>query len=506
MGTSAFEQTDGRVLATYGDVVVVTFDYRVGPLGFIDLESDREAGNQGLYDQANAFKWVRDNIAHFGGDPHSITLFGESSGAISISLHMMSPISSKYFTRAILQSGSAFMTDSFYRRAESSVPEFVHLMGCMKKGTAKKSSTRKSEVTTSKPQVTTKKQSNEYDYDYNEGESASNIEAIISEVPLEGNKSDNASHRSKRQVTSDYTYDEEGEDDDSLSDETSALTAEYDIECLRGKSVDEIVRVTKRLHDKYFFAFPPTPGEDFIPTLPSAVVKSDGEDKRELFSNIKEVLLGTNENAFSYMLYLAKKSIFARDNVTAKIDNVNAVRSLMESDLHHLLQMPRFQVDFLINRQFSDLNTSSSGEYLSKLISVMSDMSFVCPVNELADLLTSIDKTVYMYQFNYRSPVSPWASWFGSTLHDEIPLIFGLPVRYPLKYSGQDIDLSKRMMKTWSHFARTGQSLAQLDLEWPKYTLTNQTYIKLNSQYSQLNHKLSHKSCESFKLAFDLLS
>lgn len=64
-------------------------------------------GNAGLKDQALALKWVRDNIAKFGGDPDNVTLFGQSAGAASVHFHMLSPASEGLFHRAIIQSGSA---------------------------------------------------------------------------------------------------------------------------------------------------------------------------------------------------------------------------------------------------------------------------------------------------------------------------------------------------------------------------------------------------------------
>ncbi|KAK3106017.1 hypothetical protein FSP39_011104 [Pinctada imbricata] len=71
---------DGTSLALRGDVIVVTINYRLGPFGFFSTNDSASPGNYGLWDQHLAFKWVHDNIATFGGDPGSVTIFGESAG------------------------------------------------------------------------------------------------------------------------------------------------------------------------------------------------------------------------------------------------------------------------------------------------------------------------------------------------------------------------------------------------------------------------------------------
>ncbi|XP_075982764.1 carboxylic ester hydrolase [Anticarsia gemmatalis] len=88
-------------------VVLVTLNYRLGALGFLSLENDEVPGNMGLKDQVMALKWVRDNIEAFGGDPGKVTIFGESAGAASVHLHMLSPASQGLFHAAIAQSGVA---------------------------------------------------------------------------------------------------------------------------------------------------------------------------------------------------------------------------------------------------------------------------------------------------------------------------------------------------------------------------------------------------------------
>ncbi len=91
------------------DVVVVTFNYRLGVFGFLELggvDADlRGSGNLGLLDQIAALEWVQRNIASFGGDPDNVTVFGESAGSISICALLATATPRRWFRRAILQSG-----------------------------------------------------------------------------------------------------------------------------------------------------------------------------------------------------------------------------------------------------------------------------------------------------------------------------------------------------------------------------------------------------------------
>ncbi len=91
------------------NVVAVTINYRLGPLGFLVLpELAAEAGhtgNYGLYDQLAALQWVHDNIAAFGGNPDNVTVMGQSAGAMSVQQLLLSPLSKPYIAKAVLSSG-----------------------------------------------------------------------------------------------------------------------------------------------------------------------------------------------------------------------------------------------------------------------------------------------------------------------------------------------------------------------------------------------------------------
>jgi para-nitrobenzyl esterase len=111
---------NGRTLSTRGDVAVVTINYRLGLLGFLNLNEVTKGripatGNEGLLDQLSALEWVRDNIVRFGGDPDNVTIFGESAGAMSIGVLVAMPRARGLFHRAILQSGAAHQVHSLER-------------------------------------------------------------------------------------------------------------------------------------------------------------------------------------------------------------------------------------------------------------------------------------------------------------------------------------------------------------------------------------------------------
>lgn len=87
------------------DVIYIGANFRLGPLGFLSTEQEDCPGNNGLKDQNLVLQWIQKNIASFGGDPGSVTVFGESAGGASGTYHMMSPLSEGLFHRVISQSG-----------------------------------------------------------------------------------------------------------------------------------------------------------------------------------------------------------------------------------------------------------------------------------------------------------------------------------------------------------------------------------------------------------------
>jgi carboxylesterase type B len=106
-GTGADPGLAGANLASRGDVVVVTINYRLTTLGFLALDDGATNGNYGIGDQITALQWVRQNIAAFGGDPDRVTIFGQSAGAGSVRALLGSPRAMGLYSAAIMESNLA---------------------------------------------------------------------------------------------------------------------------------------------------------------------------------------------------------------------------------------------------------------------------------------------------------------------------------------------------------------------------------------------------------------
>ncbi len=139
-GSGSQEIYRGNRLSEQGRVVVVTFNYRLGAMGFLAHPALRDSkgtsGNYGMYDMAYAVSWVRKNIEYFGGDPHNITLFGESAGAVSIANFIASPSVSAMFRRAIMQSSPMMMIYRTLDEAEKEGSRAAEMLGCGDPATA----------------------------------------------------------------------------------------------------------------------------------------------------------------------------------------------------------------------------------------------------------------------------------------------------------------------------------------------------------------------------------
>ena len=122
-------QADMTEIVEKTGVVGVSFNYRLGPLGFFSHpDVAKESGDFGLMDQQAALRWVHDNITAFGGDPTRVTIGGESAGGYSVCAHLAAPGSAGLFAQAMMQSGSCISIP--VAQAQKNAAEIADAVGC----------------------------------------------------------------------------------------------------------------------------------------------------------------------------------------------------------------------------------------------------------------------------------------------------------------------------------------------------------------------------------------
>lgn len=139
---STVEQLNGRLIYSgeafaRKDVILVSINYRLGAFGYMapaamlgESADHPSAGNYGLLDQIAALKWIRQNIAQFGGDPRNITIFGESAGGVSVCALLSSPLANGLFVRAIAQSGNCLQNLPTLESAQQQAQRVANRLGC----------------------------------------------------------------------------------------------------------------------------------------------------------------------------------------------------------------------------------------------------------------------------------------------------------------------------------------------------------------------------------------
>ena len=119
-----------HITSAYGNVIVVTINYRLGVFGFLSTGDSNLPGNYGLWDQHMAIRWVHENIAAFGGDPDEVTLFGGSAGGASVIFQALYPGNEGLFKRIIPQSGSITCPWVYQRDALENAKRIANLVKC----------------------------------------------------------------------------------------------------------------------------------------------------------------------------------------------------------------------------------------------------------------------------------------------------------------------------------------------------------------------------------------
>ncbi|XP_071081540.1 cholinesterase-like [Haliotis cracherodii] len=414
LGTSTLRVYDGKYMAAANDVIVVSINYRIGTLGFLSYgddafsSGDDAPGNVGLLDQLMAIKWVRNNADNFGGDVNRITIFGESAGAVSVSMHLLSPLSRDLFNNAMMQSASALCYWGLHTRqmANDRTRALAQRFNC------------------------------------------------------------------------------------TTTDETEML------KCLRSADPQELSVEAWYIVDFYFDApFAPVVDKYFLPDIPEKLI-ARGEIKNT------SILLGVNKNEGNYFLLYGVQDKFKLNNPNPLdrdefLDVVRDVVAPSNDKTKKAVAVEYEEEELPVDRD----------TYRVIADDISGDRAFKCPTIDFAREMSRINKDIFLYSFEHRVSTNPWPKWAGVMHGYEIEIIFGLPLENGSRYNSDEVDLSRRVMKMWTNFAKYSNPNDANSNNWPRFDIKSQQFVYLNvSKPVTSGRGLRHKQCTFWREIVPLLA
>ncbi|CAB3381898.1 Hypothetical predicted protein [Cloeon dipterum] len=446
---------DGSVLASYTDVVVVTLNYRLGVLGFLNANSAPQAkarvANYGLMDQIAALHWIQQNIALFGGDPGNVTLFGHGTGAACINFLMISPtVVPGLFHRAILLSGSALSSWALVEQPATYALRLAHQLNCSLPEDSRRDHERVVDCLRSAP-----------------------LDALL--------KADVATPAF-----------------------TSAFGPSVDGIVIRPGFRKELVAGQKRRSSGASAAA--------SAAAAAAGVMSDSSTSTSVSNRNYDLLFGvvTNEALFHFSAQDVQAGFegerrdkifrtYVRNTYNYHLNEIFFTVVNEYTDWERTVQHP--------------INTRDA------TIAALSDAQYVAPVVHTGDLLSRTGSThngpkCFFYVFDYQTKDGDYPQRMGTVHGEELPYVFGAPLvdgfsHFPRNYTRSEVSLSEAVMLFWASFARTGDPNEHMKTEsilssskernrfrnivWEEYDAVHQKYLEISMKPRTKNHFRAHQ-------------
>lgn len=263
------------------------------------------------------------------------------------------------------------------------------------------------------------------------------------------------------------------------------LSPEANLEaCLQKANADDIV--TKQndvILEPALISIPFAPiiDGDFLPQSIEELLSSSNPSN-------KEVLFGLNRDEGTYFLpYGLPGFNNTGQSLITRKEFLEGIPIAMDNVVDAIKQAVIFQYTDWTDES----NRMKNRDFMGSLVG---DQQFVCPVLEFAQWYSQGGAKTFLYWFDHRSSVNSWPEWMGAMHGYEIEFVFGMPLNASLGYTKNEVNMTKKFMKHWANFARTGNPSID-GAPWPIFTPEKREYVTLNYNPPELRRNLRPKEC-----------
>ncbi|XP_070685773.1 acetylcholinesterase-like [Pempheris klunzingeri] len=227
--------------------------------------------------------------------------------------------------------------------------------------------------------------------------------------------------------------------------------------------------------------FAPHVDGDFLPDKVEVLLSTGNLPK-------KEVLIGLNKDEGPYFLIYSAPgfNITGQSLITRKEFQAGVALTLSSAS-----DVTKEAAIFQYTDWTDENNRMKNRDSLSSLVG---DQQIVCPVLEFAHRYSQRGGKTFLYLFDHRSSTNPWPEWMGAMHGYEIEFVFGMPLNASLEYTKNEVNMTKKFMKHWVNFARTGNPSID-GANWPAFTPEQQEYVTLNYNHPEQMRMMSADEC-----------